>query len=272
MGKGWAKGLTKATDPRVAGMAAAHTGMRYVRRTPPELCKWPHASRTTLPLEWSAEMAYLVGLTATDGCLGSRKRSITFKSADRVLVEIYRDLLGRTNKIGEERTRAGNTVYRLQFGDAALYDWLRGIGLMPRKSLVLGAIAVPPRFLRDLTRGLLDGDGSILNYAYDGTGKAHGTYEALRTVFVSASWMHLSWLEGALRTALGIRGSIGTHLPNGRRNPIFRLAYANRESERLLRWMYASLDIPCLPRKREVWDRYRLRHECASTLPSSSVR
>ena len=34
------------------------------------LCRMlPAARLTTLPLEWSDDMAYLVGLTATDGCL-----------------------------------------------------------------------------------------------------------------------------------------------------------------------------------------------------------
>src|SRR5437879_12109954 len=69
MGKGWAKGLTAATDPRIARAAAAHRGKQYVRRTPPELCRWPVFGLTTLPLAWSDDMAYIVGLTATDGCL-----------------------------------------------------------------------------------------------------------------------------------------------------------------------------------------------------------
>jgi len=52
-----------------------------------ELCRWPLARLTTLPLEWSDDMAYLVGLTATDGCLITGRRAINFKSGDRQLVE-----------------------------------------------------------------------------------------------------------------------------------------------------------------------------------------
>jgi len=109
-------------------------------------------------------MAYVVGLTATDGCLThGRRRSINFKSEDFELVSRYLALLGRTNAIGVELTREGNFAYHTQFGDARLYEWFRSVGLMPRKSLVLGAIDVPDSHVSHLIRGLLDGDGSILN-------------------------------------------------------------------------------------------------------------
>ncbi|TME69967.1 MAG: hypothetical protein E6I48_15415, partial [Chloroflexi bacterium] len=182
MGKGWAKGLTAKTDARVARMAEGHRGKLYVRRTPLGRLGWLVRTATTLPLAWSDSMAYIVGLTATDGCLTfGRRRSINFKSEDFELVSRYLALLGRTNTIGVELTRDGNVVYHIQFGDARLYEWFRSVGLMPRKSLVLGAIDVPDSNVSHLVRGLLDGDGSILNYMYQGTGKASGTYEALRT-------------------------------------------------------------------------------------------
>src|SRR2546428_14012079 len=105
MGKGWAKGLTAATDARVARGARAHIGQQYTRRTPIEDCAWVVRTTTTLPIEWSKPMAYLVGLTATDGCLITGRKAINFKSADRELVELYLRLLGRTNRIGTERTK-----------------------------------------------------------------------------------------------------------------------------------------------------------------------
>src|SRR5437870_9143268 len=135
VGKGWAKGLTAATDPRIARAAASHRGKEYVRRTPFELCRWRIARLTTLALTWSDEMAYIVGLTATDGCLITGRRAINFKSQDRDLVETYLGVLGRTNRIRVERTRTGGVVHTTQFADARLYQWLRGVGLTPRKSL-----------------------------------------------------------------------------------------------------------------------------------------
>lgn len=90
-------------------------------RTPLEKLGWSVRTATTLPLAWSDPMAYVVGLTATDGCLThGRRRSINFKSEDFELVSRYLALLGRTNRIGVELTREGNFVYHTQFGDARL--------------------------------------------------------------------------------------------------------------------------------------------------------
>src|SRR2546427_6729602 len=111
-------------------MAASHRGKQYVRRTPPELCHWKLAGLTTLPLEWSDEMAYIVGLTATDGCLITGRRKINFKSCDRELVATYLRLLGRTNRVKSQPTRTGGVVHFTEFGDTAFYGWLLNIGLI----------------------------------------------------------------------------------------------------------------------------------------------
>src|SRR2546421_12459357 len=107
VGKNWAKGLTAATDPRIARAAAGHRGKLYVRRTPPELCRWPVSGLTTLPLAWSDDMAYIVGLTATDGCLITGRRAINFKSGDRQVVETYLGLLGRKSRVNSPPTDTG---------------------------------------------------------------------------------------------------------------------------------------------------------------------
>lgn len=208
MGKGWAKGLTAATDPRIARAADGHRGKQYVRRTPPELCRWPLAGLTTLPLAWSDDMAYIVGLTATDGCLLTGRRAINFKSGDRELVETYLRLLGRKNRVKSHPTKTGGTAYYTQFHDSALYEWFRSVGLTPRKSLTIGALSVPDEFLMPLVRGLLDGDGSIINKFYRAdTGRRDDYYwEYLVTCFTSASKAHLEWLRDRLGQATGRMG------------------------------------------------------------------
>jgi hypothetical protein len=120
-------------------MAAAHRGMRYERRTPHEECRWPVAGKTTLPLEWSDEMAYIVGLTATDGCLHTGVRKINFKSMDRDLVATYLRLLGRTNRIKEQLTRTGNIAYFTEFHDSRLYEWFRSVGSRRERASRLAA-------------------------------------------------------------------------------------------------------------------------------------
>lgn len=259
-GKGWAKGRTAASDPRVARAAAAHTGKQYVLRKPLSEMKWVRSTYTTLPIEWSAEMAYIVGLTATDGCLLSGRRAINFKSSDEQLVETYRQLLGRSNTIGRRRTKNGGIAFCVQFSDKRLYTWFQSIGLTPRKSLTLGAIDVPDEFLAPLVRGLLDGDGSISNAVWkaDTTRRPDYYYEWLRTRFSSASPAHLEWLKGKLREQLGLRGWIWFDMTRG--NGMGSLSYGKHDSIALLRWLYADPSAACLERKRSIWDNYAARH------------
>jgi hypothetical protein len=264
MGKGWAKGLTAATDPRIAGMAAGHRGKQYVRRTPPELCRWPLAGLTTLPLAWSDDMAYLVGLTATDGCLITGRRVINFKSGDRQLVETYLHLLGRKNRVKSHPTKTGGIAYYTQFHDSALYEWFRSVGLTPRKSLTIGAISVPDEFLIPLARGLLDGDGSVINRAYraDTGRRSDYFWEYLITSFKSASRPHLEWLQSRLGEATGQTGYLSQlklkhPLPN--RHPFFELRFGKRSSSVLLPLLYPAA-APCLERKRAIWVAYAQRH------------
>lgn len=266
VGKGWAKGLTAKTDPRIARAAAGHRGKTYRRRTPPEQCKWPLAGLTTLPLAWSDQMAYLVGLTATDGCLITGRRVINFKSGDRALVETYLRLLGRQNRVKSQTTETGGIAYFTQFHDSRLYEWFRSVGLSPRKSLTIGALSVPDAFLMPLARGLLDGDGSVINKVYraDTGGSADYYWEYLITSFKSASRPHLEWLQSRLRAVTGQTGYISqlninlkNPLPN--RHAFFELRYGKRSSLVLLPLLYPSA-APCLERKRAKWVGYAQRH------------
>ena len=194
-GKSWARGRSASTDPRIARAAAGHRGLRYERRTPLEQCKWPNVVRRTAVHKWSPAMAYAVGLIATDGCLLERPAQIAFVSQDRQLIDTLHLCLGREIRFRTELTKLGRMIYRVQFKDIGLYRWLEAAGLTPRKSLTLGALAVPGELLAHLVRGLLDGDGSIVN----GTWRADMTrrpdrfyyYEFFRVQFASAS--HATW-------------------------------------------------------------------------------
>lgn len=271
-GKGWARGKTAATDRRVARSAASHRGMTYTRRIPVELdrrflVRAGDPARRTLALEWSPVMAYVVGLMATDGCLLSKRKQLNFKSEDEQLVRTFLQCLGRPPRYRPIRGRTGNLHYVTQFGDAEFYRWLQSVGLMPRKSLVLGALGVPDELLLHCARGLLDGDGSITNYWYDGTGKAAGKrYEGLRTRFVSGSRPHLEWLRGSFHREVAVVGSIG------RGTRCWTLNYAIRESLILLPRIYPSSEVPKLERKWLAWRGYATRHHVPATASELAER
>ena len=259
-GKGWAKGRGANDDPRITRAAAGHRGKHYTPRVPPEQDR----RRKTAPavIEWSSDFAYALGLLATDGAI-VRGRTISFPSADRELVEHVLRCLGKNNAISQFRTERGGIVYRTQIGDVALCRWLQTIGITPRKSLVLGAVDVPDHLFADLLRGLLDGDGSIINKRARADTHRSRTYtwEYLRTSFLSASRPHIVWLRDRINTALDIDGYIATARSRERpQRVMYTLRFGKRHSLKLLPVIYADPDAPRLTRKWRVWANYLERH------------
>ena len=236
--QGLGKGLTAKTDPRVARMAEARRGKprgRYrVRRTP----AW----------NWTPEIAYAVGLVATDRNLSPSGRHVSVSSAEREVLQTFLRCVDRKAKIGHVKGSYGTHGLRVQIGDVGLYRWLQSIGLTPRKSLTLGPIDAPDTVLGHLLRGLLDGDGSIIDCTYDGTGKAKGRrYRTLLVRFNTASRDHAEWIRRRISKRYGLHGGLWCE------DGMFQLTYAKRASRRLLPFLYPAADVPCILRKREVW-------------------
>lgn len=264
-GKGWSRGRTAATDERIARNAESHRGRTYLRRTPVQLCRWTKP-RATIQPEWSDTTAYVVGLIATDGCLidSSDQRRIDFVSAELPMIQTYTSLVGIPGRFRICRSPEGGISYRTCFKHADFYSWLLRIGLTPRKSLTLGPIDVPPALLSHLVRGLLDGDGSIINHVTraDMTRRplADYRYEWLKVRFVSAGQRHLRWLHEELKGAADIRGGWihETIREDGHR--CSALTFGRRDSMILLTWIYSSPNLPCLQRKRAIWLDYLARH------------
>ncbi len=192
-------------------------------------------------ITWTAELAYAVGLIATDGCLSPDGRHIDFTSNDRDLIETFERCLGITNRIVEKRSGYTRKLssYRIQFGNVTLYEWLVKIGLMPNKSKQLGDLAIPDEFFFHFLRGHLDGDGSIRKYLDPTYPKSLRLY----TTFRSASLPHLVWIKTKIEKLLGISGFLETQ-PN-----VYRLTFSKYNSITLLNEIYPAADVPCLGRK-----------------------
>jgi hypothetical protein len=261
IGKGWSKGLTAATDGRVARAAAAHRGLQYRR-----------GGVSPRPIEWTPRLAYAVGLIATDGCLYGDGRHIAFISKDEDLMRTLLGLVDRPHiRYRLFESEFGGWAYRGQFSHAVLYRWLLTVGIMPRKSLVLGAIAAPDDCLMPLVRGLLDGDGTVYTLIHRPTRKTYANYryERLWTFFNSASRKHLEWLQARLASALEVNGYIEILKRKDRVNPCYRLKYGNRASKALLPAIYAEQSVPRLERKWRKWEGYAARH--AIILPRTAA-
>jgi hypothetical protein len=155
------------------------------------------------------------------------------------------------NRIGIER-KLFSTCYVLAWGNRAFYDWLTTIGLMPAKSLKLGALAVPQEFFPDFLRGAIDGDGSITMYQdrWNASKNPKYVYERLFVRIYSASLPFLQWVQAESVQSLGVAGAI----VRGQRKPgasqMWELRFAKKESLQVLPRVYYAPGLPSLERKR----------------------
>ncbi|MFH1694205.1 MAG: LAGLIDADG family homing endonuclease [Patescibacteria group bacterium] len=191
---------------------------------------------------WTPELAYAVGLLATDGNLSKDERHMDFTSKDKSLVITFQNCLGLENKIGKKSSGYTNQkdYFHSQFGDVLFYRWLLGLGLKPNKSKTLGRLKIPDRYFFDFFRGCFDGDGSV--YAYWDP-RWHSSYMFYLTI-ASSSPAFLKYLQDSLENLVGIQGKISA----GGRGSL-HLRFAKKDTQILVKKMYYADSVPKLERK-----------------------
>ena len=191
---------------------------------------------------WSPELAYAIGLIASDGNLSKSGRHIELTSKDRGQLKTFLRCIGHPNtRITTKNGSYRKTITRVQVGDVTLYHFLISIGLMPNKSKVLGKIKVPKKYFLDFVRGLFDGDGCSYSYYDPVFPKSFRFYIS----FASASPAFLPWLQKRLEALIGVRGYINV----SNNQSYFQLKYSKREAIRLCQKLYYRKGLPCLKRK-----------------------
>jgi len=220
-------------------------------------------SRHKLPdkiFDWSAELAYIIGLLTTDGNLSPDGRHMSMRSSDLQLLDTFKQCLHLTNKIVRSKNDgfAKRPCYRIQFGNVQLYRWLLKIGLLPNKTYTIGRLKIPEIYFRDFLRGHLDGDGSIITYKdyYNTFKNPEYVYTRLWLVFISVSETHIKWIRDTIYRITQIYGHIYKTEPKIPHHvAMWRLKYAKHDSIKLLKWIYYKENLPSLMRKRNIADR-----------------
>jgi len=192
-------------------------------------------------IEWSPNFAYAIGLIVTDGCLSKSGRHVEFTSKDLDQVENFLLALSIRSRI-TQKTRAKEkekTYFRVQVGDVCFYRFLESIGLMQKKTLLMGEIAIPKEFFADFLRGHFDGDGYFYSYMDPRWKSSHMYY----LVFTSASPDHLRWLNQCILDYYGVQGTISSSRRCG------LLKYSKKKAEKLIPILYQDSECLCLKRK-----------------------
>lgn len=196
---------------------------------------------------WSAELAYVVGLIATDGNLNSGRVQVEFISTDRELIALYCSAL-QLDAIHVSITEyeGRKPWYKVRLNDRIFRQFLESVGLTPAKSKTLGVLAIPDNHFRDFLRGVLDGDGS-----WYVSNSWLGRYQYLRVELVSASWHFIEWINQEIFRLTGLEGNKRTK-SFGRYH---YLTFIGQQAIALGNWLYYCSEVLALSRKRIVWEK-----------------
>ena len=111
---------------------------------------------------WSPDMAYVLGVLYTDGCIAQDLYRFTVAQKEPELLEKCLKLMESDAKIAFTKKRGiAGAIYKFQINGKALIEDLLKLGLKPNKSLSLDFPEVPLSYVRHFIRGCWDGDGSV---------------------------------------------------------------------------------------------------------------
>ena len=231
-------GLTVLARLREYGIPLKPRGWQKLVRRVPNLVldAWP-----------SPELAYVVGLVASDGNLQKQNNCMQLVSTEREIVDNCATLLRLTDPhiIVWNQGFPRKTAYMLQVCDFRFRGFLEARGLTPNKTLTIGALDIPDSVFADFMRGELDGDGGWY------VSKGWRGVQYLIGKFTSRSQRYLEWIHGRVLYLTGIDGRLQKS----------RLYYNGKKAEQLGEWLYYAPELPCLQRKRAIWHDWITRTE-----------
>jgi intein-encoded DNA endonuclease-like protein len=183
---------------------------------------------------WSPEMAYVLGLMMTDGCIsktknGSYRISLCLNDGD--LLRNVVKTMGSDHTVTESKYQKGMNVFI--FGREKIAQDLLRLGMKPRKSLNLEFPNIPWEYLRDFIRGVFDGDGSVFY-----TKKSQ--ISPLRCKFYSGSGRFILGLKKSLES-LGMPDKRIYCEKKNRKNNYYYIRYSHKDSLKLFKIMYEGM-------------------------------
>lgn len=204
---------------------------------------------------WNSKMAYVLGFFAADGSMYINKtggRYIAFYSTDFEIIESIKQIMDAPNNIEVKSRAPYKTSYCLQIGSKKIFNRLIKLGFTPNKSLTLKFPPVPRDLLRHFARGYFDGDGC----AYFNP----NMLKRRKTKIYSIKIVNISFRCGSETFIRQLQERLNKEAHVGLGNLYFHygaftLRYSLRDVIELYSFIYPSLKVPHLRRKREVLEK-----------------
>lgn len=201
---------------------------------------------------WTPGLAYVVGLVTADGNLKKGDSEVGFASIDAEIVEVYRRILKTDAPICVRQPKnRRNPIYSVRIRDYAYRTFLENVGLMPAKAKRLKALNIPDNVFPDFLRGCIDGDGSVYVPVFKQAVYKNGDRRLLVVHLYSSSLPFLEWVRNTVARLARLRSNV-----NESQKGYGCLAYTGRKAIALLHWIHYAPNLPCLTRKRDVFEGY----------------
>ncbi|MEH7482381.1 LAGLIDADG family homing endonuclease, partial [Neobacillus drentensis] len=150
------------------------------------------------------DLAYILGLIATDGSVGDNGE-IALGLIDEDVINWVAKKIGYTRKIHRfhDGNKNHNTRYMIHFTNQDVADALRKYEIVPRKTNIIKFPSLPDNVIRDYIRGVFDGDGTI-NPCVKLRKKKEGVTCNPEVNIVSASLHFIEGIKKVIDSALDI--------------------------------------------------------------------
>lgn len=194
---------------------------------------------------------YLLGAFITDGCIYKNNpttHACQLSSVDDDWLNMIKDHIGTNLKLHE----FSKGYYGLRIIRNDIANWFISHGCKPRKSIDVKFPDVPDKYLPDLLRGLIDGDGSIGTYQYKNSNRYKRSIQ-----FISASIDLINGfqektnslnIKSAIYKKKMVDGKIKGQIVKAK-NQIYSLSYSGNNAKRLAEYIYYDNCQLYLPRK-----------------------
>lgn len=240
---------------------------KWVRRNMPPSVRLRRVSKKSMYKineaffdSWTPEMAYVLGVLATDGNVG--QYHVSLNSTDLELVEKVRSLIGSNHDIKEIPIRGWSRKpqYQLSVSSLKFVTALREFGVTARKSLTLAFPQMPEECVRHFLRGCWDGDGSF--YFESKTQKFRASFVSGSREFVNGMVVCLTKAGVPRRREWMWRGSeyakdfrpLRIHELHRGENPSYYLTFGGEAAIWLGKFMYDSVpESMYLTRKHDIY-------------------
>ncbi len=190
---------------------------------------------------------YLVGLIASDGCLGKDGRHVNITLKEREHLAQIREAIGSRGCISKKIGSSGSAAHQLQISSRAFHERLSAVGLTPRKSLTIGALVAPDEHFHEVFRGVIDGDGNIRRWHHPTNG-----HEQWVVRICGASEPFIQWLQATAGRLWHVKGLVYHRQPEDERHHVLHTLKYGKLAARVILAKCYTPGVLALERKRAL--------------------